>query len=405
MNKKLIALAVAGLFAAPAVAFAQSTTNVTIYGVMKMSVDQLSATGAGPDFAPGTTAIEQPNRGSVSNHSSRLGFKGSEDLGDGLSAVWQWELAVASDVSAAPTSRNTMVGLASKSMGTVLIGIWDTPYKTSTGAYDIFVDTVADYNAIFGTPGFNAATGASLAASASFDRRVNNVVAYVSPDFNGVVGKIGYVFGENPNATPIAPGGVDHQAKAVSLSANYDSGPVSLAFGYEKQTNLNGFGINTTAASDTDSGTGLKLGGSYSFGDTKVAMVWENLKADSNGVAAVITSAKRTAWMLNVAHKMGSNTLKASYSKANKWTLSCSALVLPAVCAAGIDGGATQLSLGLDHALSKRTKVYGVYTKIDNKFDAAAGSNRYTFASGSGVGLGTFGADPKAISAGIEHSF
>jgi len=404
MNKKLIALAVAGLFAAPAVAFAQSTSSVTIYGVMKMSLDQASATGAS---GVGTNS---PNRGRVSNHSSRIGFKGSEDLGDGISAMFQAEFGISSDVAGSSTTnaiptalpatataatqnalsgRNTAIGLTSKTMGTVLVGIWDTPYKTSTGNYDYFIDTVADYNAIISaTPGN------------SYDLRGNNVVAYVSPDMSGFVGKVAYAFGENIPVSGAAPTAANPDSKVISLSGNYDSGPMSFGLGYEKHSNMSDLGV--TAATSTSS-TGLKLGGAYSFGDTKVALVWEKLKADSNAAAVGnISATDRKAWMINVAHKMGSGTIKAAYTKANQ--VSCS-VVGGAACTSA-DLGASQVSLGYDHAMSKRTKIYGVYTAITNKNDAVKAGNAYTFASGGAGGITVAaGADPKAISFGMEHSF
>ena len=142
MQKKLIALAIAGAFVAPA-AFAESG-NVTIYGIMDASYDIT-------DNGNSTTAQgEKTNK--VSSNSSRLGFKGSEDLGNGLSAVWQLETGINVDGTTASNlnSRNTFVGLSGKTWGTVILGKHDTPYKISTRSLDMFGDGLADNRNIMG---------------------------------------------------------------------------------------------------------------------------------------------------------------------------------------------------------------------------------------------------------------
>lgn len=126
MQKKLIALALASAFAAPA-AFA-ATANVDVGGTMNFSVDYLDS----------DNAINGGNL-NVSSNSSNIFFKGSEDLGGGLKAIWQIQTyfsagktgnndtafgAAADGVS----SGNTYVGL-SGNFGTVLLGKHEAPAK------------------------------------------------------------------------------------------------------------------------------------------------------------------------------------------------------------------------------------------------------------------------------------
>jgi predicted porin len=152
MNKKLIALAIAGAFAAP-VAMADSG-NVVIYGVASVSYDNVNGTSTG------SGGVADETRSRISSNNSYIGFKGSEDLGNGLSAIWQIENAVALDqqdinnTSATATTgtqsrRNTFAGISSKTMGNLTFGVQDTPLKTSTGPLDVFKDTLADYRATF----------------------------------------------------------------------------------------------------------------------------------------------------------------------------------------------------------------------------------------------------------------
>jgi predicted porin len=130
--------------------------ETTIYGQMNLSVDDVS-NGA---VANSTSAL------ALSSNTSRLGFKGSEDLGDGLSAIWQIESQINvtgggagssgtvlagtsanngnNAVGSVLASRDTFVGLSSSSMGTVLGGKHDTPYKMATRGYDLFADGIAD---------------------------------------------------------------------------------------------------------------------------------------------------------------------------------------------------------------------------------------------------------------------
>ena len=120
MKKKLIALAVAGAFA-PALALADS--NVTIYGRLNMDFEQVQAGGST------TPAADIPGRNRVSSNSSRIGFKGTEDLGAGLKAWFQVEQGITADATGVG-GRNTGVGL-SGAFGSVHLGFWDTPYRAA----------------------------------------------------------------------------------------------------------------------------------------------------------------------------------------------------------------------------------------------------------------------------------
>jgi len=363
MKKSLIALAVAGTFAAPA-AFA-ATANVDIYGVIKMSYDYVDTDSS--------RAGEDDNLSRISSNSSRIGFKGSEDLGGGLKAIWQWESQIAADANAAGiTNRNTFIGL-NGGFGTVLAGTHDTPYKLSTGRLDVFVDTMGDYNTIIGSGG-----GANV-----LDLRTSNTIAYISPNMSGFSVAAAYVF-----ANEAGNDGAKN-SKAYSLSGSYSNGPLFATLAYEDHKNMSpGTGIT---AADRD---GFKAGVGYSFGDTKLGLVYETIDSDNK-------AEERSAWLVNVAHAMGPITLKASYGRAGNSD------------APGGSDGATNYVLGADYAMSKRTKVYALYAKTDNK-----SVGRYAIGGAGAGGIyrpGTFpltgstdgaaGNDPSVFSIGMEHSF
>src|SRR5664279_1950936 len=141
MQKKLIALAIASAISAPVFA---DNANFTFYGAADVSYDMVN-TGDGVTAANGLVPVQGVTKRVVSSNVSKFGFKGAEDLGDGLAAVWQIEQQINFDDAAKNTfaSRNTFAGLKSDSMGTVLFGIHDTPYKIATRGLDVFGDSIA----------------------------------------------------------------------------------------------------------------------------------------------------------------------------------------------------------------------------------------------------------------------
>ena len=175
MNKKLLALAVAGAFAAP-VAMADSA-NVVIYGTINMSVD--SVDGGSFDTITGINANTAERRTRISSNNSNLGFRGTEDLGNGLSAIWQFESAIAfdqqirndqtaSDTGGTVGSRNTFAGFSSKTLGALTFGNQESPMKTSINSLDVFINTIGDYRTLIGP-----------------QVRMANSALYASPKFSG----------------------------------------------------------------------------------------------------------------------------------------------------------------------------------------------------------------------------
>lgn len=373
MMKKILAAAIVSAFAAPAFA---ATANVDVYGNLGVSVDFINTDAASP-------ADDKLTR--VSSNSSRIGFKGSEDLGGGLSAIWQIEnqlnmdgVGVSNDFTGTnnftSNLRNTFVGLSSKSMGTALLGIHDTPYKLSAGKIQFWGDTSADYNNIVG----------NVQGSTHFDLRTSNTLAYISPKFGGLSGAVAYVVGNEVN------NGAAPDVNAWSASVTYDQGPLFLTAAYEKHNN-----VVAPTADDRDA---FKLGAGYSFGNTKLGLIYE--KADSAGLLTVGTVTKvrdRSAWYLNGAHTMGNIVLKAAYGRAGD-----------------LDGmsntGADTWSLGADYNLSKRSYLYAYYTVTNND---SAGTYGVGQGQGSAITAGTStptlgmvaGNDPSVFSLGMRHSF
>ncbi len=363
MKKSLIALAVAGSFAAPA-AFA-ATANVDIYGVLNLSYDYIKSDQASP---------ADDNLSRVSSNSSRIGFKGSEDLGGGLKGLWQIEMGLQMDGngntndpagavnngSGAHSLRNSFVGL-SGGFGTVLMGIHDTPYKLATARLDPFADTSGDYNIAIG----------SVNGTNAFEVRANNVLAYVSPKMSGFTVSLANVFGAETSNGPTA------DFRAYSLSGAYEQGPLYASLAYERHNNIGGVGGG-------DDRSSWKAGAGYSFGATRLGLIYENSSQTGD------TATDRTAWALNVAHNMGPTTLLAAYYKMGDGDTVA-------------DTSADAWAIGANYSLSKRTMAYARYLSIDNDTGAAY---RYVGGQGpNGSGFVPNGTDPSMFSVGIRHSF
>ena len=455
MNKKLIALALASAFAAP-VAMAD---GVTIYGSLGMSMDlvdggststatQLSADTPvtfGTTQALGdarlfrsidqTFANSSERRSRVSSNNSYIGLKGSEDISSDLSAIWQWEFAVAfdmqnsgdfsaTDAQGTQSKRNTFAGLKSKTMGTVTLGLQDTPLKTSTGKLDMFNNTLGDYRTIFG------AVGGSV--------RAQNSVLYTSPSMAGFTIKALHGFGDEAGSN-VATNNGGEDPRIWSLSATYENGPIFATIAHEDNTGtgalqdtvggsatsgnpvtqlvgLFGSGVNfmhflgsdvilnnaTPSSITYDSKLKTtRIGGGYNFGVFKLGLGWERSKSDVtvndvNSTADYTEDAKRDAWYLSGAFTLGKTVLKAAYARANDFS---------GTAYTGVnDTGSNQWTLGVDYNLSKRTGLYALYTQVRNDTNGT-----YNLAGGAtgiaSVSVADVGQDPKAISIGMRHSF
>lgn len=347
MQKKLIALVVAGVLAVPVAVQAE----VEVYGQARMSLD--FNTNNDVDVANDDSAI------SVSSNVSRLGFKGSEDLGGGLKLLWQLEQQVDFDTGLfASGARNSFAGVAGD-FGSVVAGKHDTPLRTVTQRLDVFVDSKADYNAIIG----------NLGGTRVFDQRSNNTLLYTSPSLQGFAFAAAHAFSRQDDDLPVTQ--VDGDKNLVSVNGSYSNGPLYLAAAYESLGNYTG----------TDEAVAVRLGGSWTVAQaTTLAGVWES--ADKGGV-----DGDRDAWYLSVAHKMGAHTLKAAFATAGD-------------LGSAADTGAIQYALGLTHELSKSTEAYVLYTAVDNDRNGT-----YGLWSGSQAIAGFADKSVSSFSVGLNHKF
>ncbi len=395
MQKKLIALAVAGL--ASTAAFAQ--TNVQIYGLVDYGYSyRFDGKNAGSNIPGANTAT--PNSSSQLNggqqSGNRLGFKGTEDLGNGLKAVFLLEQGFMLDTGAQQTSgsqftRQAYMGL-SGNFGTAVGGRLYTPHYTFVSGLDPFgAGTVGRYNNVYSSQRTNLVTSGGT-VNLTDPVRVDNAVAYISPTFlGGLTGTLAFsnnAFGNDGsvNATNNAYGASTSNAANNTVYAGllqYNAGPITAGVNYHYIAGGVGSGI--------DSVQNATVGGSYDFKVAKVMALysWNDVDYKIAGTGNLTLN----NYMLGVTAPFGKFTGKASYiySDGNR--------------SAG--GDSQQLAVGLDYNLSKRTNLYSAYSWINNDDNrlAAVGdaSNSGSYVAGNGVALP--GAFQQGFQVGVRHSF
>ena len=145
----------------------------TVYGKVFLTADYTD-TSYDDNYRTSTTATSAPNDEStfkLNSNQSRIGFKGDDDLTDTTKLIYQLEYQInPDDDSQQFRSRNTYVGLAHNTLGTVLAGRHDTPLKLVQNKVDVFNDTLFDM----------------ANAGVSGENRANNVLAYQSPALVGM---------------------------------------------------------------------------------------------------------------------------------------------------------------------------------------------------------------------------
>ena len=364
MKKTLVALAALATVGA---AFAQS--SVTLYGRIDASVANNKTTTTTPGgvatVSDGGTLIQ-----SGANTGSRWGMRGTEDLGGGLSALFQIESGFAADTGASGQGgllfgRQAFAGL-SGGFGTITLGrqydIIDNGFKYDPsgyggyGAMNYVFNSAVNFNAAgaatglatgFGGCATGLVTGGGAAATVApgiavgtgdCRARQNNSVMYATPDLGGFSGRFMYAPGEN--RVP----GVSGAGRVYGLLGGYDNGPMSFSAAW--QSSKVGSGAPAT--------TNYAIGGSYDFTVVKAFLQFEGGKNKTN-------AEKDNGYELGLSAPVGTATLMASYAHENQ--------NVGGVKFASVKG----YHLEAKYPLSKRTYVYAAYLNGRNNATAASG--------------------------------
>lgn len=305
MIRKALIAAAATLAAGSA--FAQST--VEIYGRLNLTVERQKLGGVSST--------------DMLNNASRIGFRGTEDLGGGLKAGFVLEHGFNADTGAAS---GAMWGRQSEvyvggGFGTLRLGNY------TSEAYFATADYVSMHNHDTGT-----SSDAFYADTRYFAQ--SDKIGYMSPSFGGLV------FHAAVNARDM--GETD---RTVELAANYDAGPLHLGAGYQKTGDLNQFAVR-----------GLYELGAFTVGGY--------IQRDED----VYSAGSRTTFRLSGMYTMGVTELHLNYGRAGDYDLA--------------DSAASQYTVGLNYNLSKRSKLYTYYSKVSDGAAGVYGGDRSHLAVG-----------------------
>jgi predicted porin len=384
MKKHLIAAAVAAAVAVPAMA-----QNVTVYGIIDTSYQSTkTVTNANPGVTAKTTTIGAD--GGMSG--SRLGFRGTEDLGGGMKANFQIEMGFETTnngMIANAQNRFSFVGL-SGGFGEIRLGRFPTLNKLINDA------TVFGGASFTGAGASNSGWGwvAQANGAGVSNERIDNALHYISPNFSGANVQLQLIDDKNDATTADA---AKTKAQGMFAGINYAAGPLALRYANKNvKTETAGVaaaaaGLNLNAGLRNDPVFGLVAtiaqGGlagvpavaetkvkqdsmlaSYDFGVARVVFIHNNTKSSPVGVV----STKRNDQTLGVSVPVGSLTLLGQYGTGTQKS--------------GVPGDADDklkgLQLGAVYSLSKRTNVYAAYGDGELK-DGATGRKAtddiYTF--------------------------
>ena len=370
MKKSLIALAV---LAASGAAMAQS--SVTLFGVVDATVRYVDG---------GTNG----NIWSLTNsgyNSSRLGFRGTEDLGGGLSASFWLEAGVNNDngtgsnsstnnqvtgTTTSPTggqgltfNRRSTVSLAG-SWGEVRLGRDFVPYFWNTTIFDPFGTNGVGAVSNFTLKGLNVISGGSFNTT-SGGVRASNSIGYFMPNISGFYGQAMYAMGEQPSN----PSGPSSNGNVGSVRVGYANGPFDIAFSW---------GATTFAQSQQYDV--WNIGGSWNFGAFKL-MGLVNYEGGDTAPTAAQQNIKIRTYMIGATMPLGAGELKGSYTYGDaSYDL--------------LEG--SQIAIGYIYNLSKRTALYTTYSYISN----SSKLGQYNMGLPTSAGGNTFGLD-----FGVKHSF
>jgi predicted porin len=347
--KKIATLAV--LAAAASASYAQS--SVTLFGIADATV--------------------QVGRGSVDNNvglgsgglsTSRIGFRGVEDLGGGLKAGFWLEAGYTlnngngQNSNALAFTRRSTVSLMGDSWGEIRLGRdFTAPYNN---LYDAFGDNGVG----------NILETQDLGILYGLQTRTSNAVSYFTPKtLGGFFGQVQY-YRNGRDASPAT--NRDQFGNGYGVRVGYENGPVSVGVAYGETDFSAAVGTVTTKV-DTKN---INLGGSYDFGVAKLLVSVGQDKGEALG-----DSAKTRLYTVGTTVPVGAGLIRASWTRASE---------------KDSDVRADKFAIGYVHNLSKRTALYTTFAYLKNKDGSTLALNNSVTGAGD---------SSKGLDIGLRHAF
>lgn len=356
MKKSVMALAILGSVAT----LAHAQSSVTVYGIVDTG---FSSIDNGDERTNGLT--------SGNDSASRIGFKGVENLGAGLQAEFKLENGINSDDGSGTTafSRYAYIGL-NGGFGKVRMGRQDNQISEALIKLDPFaaagIGNVRNFIAGGGVP-----------------QRQPNMLTWLSNNYNGFSGSLGYIFGE--------VAGDNGANRGIGAQLSYENGPLNIQLAYQKQNytgSANVLGFSGTGA-DLDDKTVL-LGATYDFSVLKLHGFYGERKLEGPATVAALGGTTdlddkiRTA-MLGVTIRFGASAIRTDYIRNDN---------------KDIDNADNSIwVLSYTYSLSKRTTLYATYVRTDND------DNSVMSVTGPSAANFTAGENGSGAFLGINHRF
>ena len=371
---KFTKVALATTLALAAVAVQAQTANVTLYGYINTSLESNR----------GSTKTTSVTVNRMTSNSSQFGFRGSESLGGGLSAVFDLQNGFGSDDGnlngGVMFGRRAQVGLEG-GFGAIKLGYDLTPYDDVMGLSHQNIGSTGFQNRNNGLssgPGFASAQlftnygrggTAGCATDGNFDARSANAIAYNTPNMGGLRLRTMYSIIEETGSAG---------CKLWDTSAVYSNGPITAGLAYSLHKNFRGFAgatvgagaIGSTAGSHDQ--TAYRAYGRYNFGVARVDAAYEvmNWKVSSGAL-------KAKYWELGAQVPLGALNLGAQYSARDNGTAFAYSAPLGTSITAATPiktirdswtvGGGKHFALVADYSFSKRTQFYGYFASMKNE--------------------------------------
>lgn len=406
------------------IGLASAQTSVTMFGVVDVGLSSYSSKSQdmkqGTPLKPfylnqGSRTVSRTALSNGNYATSRLGFRGTEDLGGGMAASFWLEAPISVDDGSAGIAtfqRRSTVSL-SGGFGELRLGRDYVPTAWNDIVFDPFGIVGVGRSLIYTALNTNARGGpGGFGGDLNYNRASNSVSYFLPPKLGGFYGQLMYSINENNKYDPgyttppglnaagsLNPGTVAtvRAGRYVGGRFGYANGPFDVALSYGNSTTADSFYAGTTDAVKT-----FNLGASYDFGPAQLfgelSRAKSSRKYATTPFGGGVPDTDLTGYLLGVKVPLGAGSIRASYSQV-KYDLNTPAS-LPFGATAG-DPKANKLAIGYVHNLSKRTALYATVARVSNKNGAAL-----TVGGPSFISSGVF--TPKTSTGydlGLRHSF
>ncbi len=398
MKRGLFAVAVAGLFAAPA-----AMADVTLSGAINVGI-QIGKSSNDTAGNPGLTTTQ------LHPSYSHLDISSTDDIANGNKVIFNYQFDISGTSTAqmgraggAVGNRNSYLGFTG-GWGTFKVGNNENVYERlqyQSDPLDGAVGPGGNLN-ILGTPGagtvFEVGQGGCLVTGCvGFYRRAEQAIWYESPNWNGFTFEVDYTLSAFKTNGPPAT-----DPKIISIGGKWqpEGMPFYVDVGYEKHDDMFGISKISGDSGSSSNDNAIEIGGGWTLGDLALHARYETLKYKLDGSSGV-GEYKRNAWWIASKYNLPSGYVGAELGIAQKGT--CTDAVAGSCVADSLDKdtGAKMFGVGYFHNLSKQSQLQFIYGRTDNE----ANATYLQIGAATGAGLGGAGADHQVIDVRLKHTF